>query len=159
MDTSFSKEDRFYQACSHGDSRAVRECLHGKMCINTRRSDGFTGLHIASYCSHTNIVRILSQNKAEIDLQDGNNETAPTNACQKGHKHVVKSLLEHTANVDINDEKGVTALMIACLNGHNHIVNLLLLHNAQIDKKTIVDETTALMIACEKGHNHVIQSL
>jgi ankyrin repeat protein len=123
---------------------------------------GSTALIEASHQGHTEIVRMLLENKnIEINQQDEYGWTALICASKKGHAEIVKILLENK-NIEINQKDklyGNTALICASQNGHVEIVKILLKNkNIEINQNNKYG-MTALMRASEEGHAEIVQIL
>ncbi|GFO13412.1 ankyrin [Plakobranchus ocellatus] len=121
------KEDIFLDACANGDCKKVSELLLNNFDVNAKTSEGWTGLHLASYKGHVDIVTILLNYDANIDMQDKKGFTALMYACQEGHENTVKVLLKHKARDDIIalDWVGSTAHLCAASNCNWEVCKLL----------------------------------
>lgn len=85
-----------------------------------------TALHYATKYGQTGIVRLLIDNKCNVDVQDKEyGTTALHKAALKGYTEIVKLLIANKCNVDVLNKGGDTDLQIAKRNGHKDIVNLL----------------------------------
>jgi len=67
----------------------------------------------AAGTGHTEIVRLLIDKGADVNLLDKNGETALMGAAGAGHTEIVKVLIDKKANVDTKNNNGVTALIKA----------------------------------------------
>ena len=105
-------------------------------------------------------VKNQLKNKFDINIQDGNNETAILIATDRKDIAMVSLLLEHNADVNIASDKiDNTPIMIASVKGYKDIVQLLI-------EKSNPDMTilngyggTALIPACERGHVDIVKLL
>lgn len=88
------------------DIRTGRACLN---LLNAKDIFGNTALHCAAARGHTDVVQVLIEKGADVDLQDGNGETPLMHAVAQGHIHrrldtnyikIIKMLL--AAGADIN---------------------------------------------------------
>lgn len=96
----------------------------------------------------------------ELDLQDGDGNTALFLACSGGHIRVVKSLLKAGANINVKSKGSVTPLYGAASNGHARIVEILLDWKTGPDITLRSDEgDNALEAAVKGGHNAVAELL
>ena len=91
------------------------------MCKN-----GFCPLNFASLRGHENIVKLLLNKSAAVNLCNEKGFCPLYVACENGHDSIVKLLLNYDADVNLCDEKGFCPLYVACYNGHESIVQLLL---------------------------------
>jgi ankyrin repeat protein len=124
---------------------------------------GSTALIEASHQGHTEIVRMLLENKnIEINQRDKEyRRTALILASYEGHVEIVKILLEKE-NIDINqkDKSGKTALMHASREGYEEIVKILLKNkNIEINHEDNWTGTTALIWASKWGHVEIVKML
>ena len=73
-----------------------------------------TALMLASYKGRVEIVKLLLNYGAQVDIKDNKNGwTALTHASINGHIDILKILLDHGAQVDVKDKVGSTAYMHA----------------------------------------------
>ena len=107
---------------------------------------------------HTEVVKLLHDYGAQVDLQDNDGWSALMFASDNGHTEVIKLLHEHGAQVDLQNNGGWSALMTASLNGHTEVVKLLNDYGAQLDLLNN-DGWSALMVASLNGHIEVVQLL
>jgi hypothetical protein len=116
-------EERLVQARS-GYARALGKELLPKLSCDCGR----TLLSFAAGGGHDDIVRLLLEKGAEIEVKDGKYSYALLSwAARNGHEAVVKLLLEKGAEIEAeDDESGKTSLQWAAGNGHEAIVKLLL---------------------------------
>lgn len=93
-------------------------------------------LNAASYRGHTNIVELLMQKGANIDInhRDSSGHTPLVMACIGKRKATAKRLIEIGAEVDKRTSEGPTPLMWACSSGYMGMAYMLLFEGANIDK-------------------------
>ncbi|KAF2347057.1 Ankyrin repeat-containing domain, partial [Trinorchestia longiramus] len=72
------------------------------------------------------IVRILVEHNAGVNLQSQNGFTPLYMAAQENHDAVVRYLLAHSANQSLATEDGFTPLAVALQQGHDKVVAVLL---------------------------------
>jgi ankyrin repeat protein len=77
---------------------------------------------VASLNGHAEIVKLLAENGAKLDLKSNDGTSALIFASQNGNIEIAKLLLEKGANPDLKDNKGKTALDYA---GNSDIKSLL----------------------------------
>uniref|UniRef100_A0A0G4FF66 Uncharacterized protein n=1 Tax=Chromera velia CCMP2878 TaxID=1169474 RepID=A0A0G4FF66_9ALVE len=82
---------------------------------------------------HTDIVRLLVDAKANVDMEDQDGMTAVMVASVNGHTDIVRLLVDAKANVDMLNKHGNTALLVASDEGHADIVRLLVDAKANVD--------------------------
>jgi len=105
------------------------------------------------------IIRCLVEKAhADVNVRDGNGNTALIYACQGNYKETVQYLISRGADVNVRDEYGSTALTYACTRNYKETVQYLISRGADVN---IRDEQggTALMGACIIGHASVVETL
>lgn len=80
--------------------------------------DGSTALHVACRNGHTEVIRLLSDERADTEAIDANERTALFWSCAKGHMEVAEYLLLHKAVPNKTDRHGATPLFAAMRNGN-----------------------------------------
>jgi uncharacterized protein YjlB len=149
-------EERLVQARS-GYARAL-----GKELLPELNCDcGRTLLSFAAGEGHDDIVRLLLEKGAEIEVKDGKYGYTPLLlATGTGHEAVVKLLLEKGAEIEVKGRSyGYTPLVWAAGNGHEAVVKLLLEKGAEIEVKAGSFGYTPLLLATGTGHEAVVKLL
>lgn len=114
---------------------------------------------LAAFDGHTQIVRMLLDNRARIDTRDNMGRTALMYAASGPNPETVQLLLERRADPNLADkEEKFTALMFAAAEGQIRVVEILLAHGADAALKD-ADGETALDFARQNGHTAVIRLL
>jgi ankyrin repeat protein/beta-lactamase regulating signal transducer with metallopeptidase domain len=90
----------------------------------------WTPLHYAVESGDARIVRLLSDNDADINAPTTDGQTPLHIACECGHKDVVEMLVAKGADINAKDDKGQTALSLAKAQEHDKIAELLRKHGA-----------------------------
>ncbi|KAK4512146.1 uncharacterized protein ATC70_013389 [Mucor velutinosus] len=103
----------FARAASNGDVTKVKEMLSDDSIrqhidINARDNDGTPPLIYAACFGKTEIVKILIEAGAQIDVQDSFGWSALMWATNNSHEALVKILLEHGASSQTKSAKGRT---------------------------------------------------
>jgi ankyrin repeat protein len=78
---------------------------------------GFTALRFACTKGHIEIVRLLLENSANIDVKDDIGFTSLSAASASGHTDVVKLLVENGADVETLGTDGKNIFHMACIEG------------------------------------------
>lgn len=94
---------------------------------NTRWN--LTPLHLASIFGHYQVVKLLINENADMNICDIEGLTALHRAALRGHKDVVRLLCE-IGKVNVRDENGKTALYYAASEGKYDVVRTLCEHKA-----------------------------
>jgi ankyrin repeat protein len=111
----------------------VREMLLLGVDPNARRSDGVTQLHVAAQMGFTEVVQVLVENGAGVDVvSEPGGFTPLLSAVAAEHLEVVKELLRLGASVSAVDRAGLTPLMLAATLGKMEILQELVAHGADI---------------------------
>ena len=161
------KNAKLIQASEKGNFADVQAVLTDGADINATevREDsgvyvrGLTALMMASTNGRTEVVKLLLDKGAEVNLKNNYGITALFMASANGHTEIVKLLLDKGAEVNVkNTDDGVTALFMASANGHTGIVKLLLDKGADVNVKNTYG-ITALFMASAHGHTEVARLL
>ncbi len=104
------------------------------------------------------IGELLLKNGADVNVQNGNGNTALYFAAQWNWAGVAKLLIDNGAVISIQTNKGWTALCRAAYKGHLEICELLIDSGADVNAKTNIGGT-ALIWTVRKGHLAVCKAL
>ncbi|ANB10997.1 Hos4p [Sugiyamaella lignohabitans] len=98
--------------CDKGDFERSKALIEMGVDVNDRDYAGNTALHDAALKGHLNIVELLLDNGAIIDIRSGISDldTPLIDATSRGHVEVVKLLLSRGADPRIFNAQGKTAL-------------------------------------------------
>ncbi|XP_063404193.1 uncharacterized protein LOC134687664 [Mytilus trossulus] len=148
------------QCCFKGDIDLVKWCLchctsHVNHCRNT---DKVSPLYISSAYGYIEVVKMLINNKADINNCRDTGESPLYIACQNGHTEVVQMLINNKADINKCRDTGVSPVYIACYKGHTDVVKMLINNKADINKCSDTGESP-LYFACYKGHTDVVKML
>jgi ankyrin repeat protein len=149
-----------------GASSLMREIVVGlNLKQYTDQSDesawGLRALDVAAFSGHFECVRVLmTEGKAEVNLQDNIGRTALYAAADQGHSECVEMLLiEGKAEVNLQDNKGCTALHIAASQGHSECVRVLITGGKAEVNLQDINGCTALYAAAHQGHSECVEVL
>lgn len=145
----------------------VRLLLSYEASCNSVDAAGSSPLHLAAWAGHVEVVEILLKTGPSIpnvNLTNGDKETALHCAAQYGHLEVVRLLLDSGAEPNIKNSKEETALDLAAQYGRRETVSLLLeTHPEMVGKFTaygsMVYLHTPLHLASRNGHKAVVAEL
>lgn len=90
---------------------------------------------MASALGNNEIVKVLIDNGADVNITIRGGETPLHHAAKEGHMDVVKTLLDRKADLNAQDEKGERSLTLAAQNGHADVVRYLLQRGADMYHK------------------------
>ncbi|KAG2460994.1 caskin-2-like [Polypterus senegalus] len=165
------KEQELLQAVKLGDYAAVQKLLakmkanrskllgSGKrLNINYQDFDGFSALHFAALTGTTDLISLLLEAKATVDIKDSNGIRPLHYASWQGMADKVLMLLRAGASVNMASQDGQIPLHLAAQYGHYEVSEMLLQHqsNPCILNKV---QKTPLDLACEFGRLKVAQLL
>jgi FOG: Ankyrin repeat len=88
--------------------------------------DSCTLLHLACLVANADILKIIVEHDADVELRDTNRNTAIMLAALMGKLSVIQLLVEHGASHLTFNCNGTTLLHFAAMSGSKDIVNLLL---------------------------------
>ncbi|KAK4874330.1 hypothetical protein RN001_013690 [Aquatica leii] len=111
--------------------------------INVSNSEGYTPLHTAAKHGRLNILRLLLDQGALVNIASSKEQLTPLHlACKHQRIKIVRELLQcGGCNIDVQDAKGNTPLHYACLSNDYSIVELLLLNNCDSSIKNASGKT------------------
>ncbi|CAG2110484.1 unnamed protein product, partial [Medioppia subpectinata] len=121
--------------------------------------NGWPPLFYACSHGHPDIIRMLLNQNARVDVFDERGQAALHIAAELGHEEVVDILLASNAFVNVRNKHGMTPLHLAARRGFNSIVKQLVLsHGALLDAFTLTKQTP-LHLAAENGQLEVCNTL
>jgi ankyrin repeat protein len=120
---AWSKREEIFELASEGKLEELRELL-GKVDDNARTKDGVnfvdavdgskrTPLHYAADREQVEVVKLLVESGATVDMKDEDGMTALLTAVMCEHEDIVKVLVDHGADVNAEDIDGETPLSLA----------------------------------------------
>lgn len=113
--------DELFNAARRGDAAAVKALLDHGVDVNTKFRYGATALSYASDKGHLEVVKLLLERKADVNVKDTFYGATPIIwAAQKGYAKIVEALLD--AGAEGRDD----ALEIGASSGHLELVKMLL---------------------------------
>lgn len=120
------------QAAEQGNQKAVFELIASGTSINSVDSRGRTALMAATHANQIDMVRVLLENGADVDLQDNMNDNPFLYAGAEGLLEILKLTIAAGANTKLTNRYGGTALIPACHHGYPECV-LELLDTTDVD--------------------------
>ncbi|XP_066560936.1 caskin-2 isoform X2 [Amia ocellicauda] len=165
------KEQDLLQAVKSGDLpsaqkllakvKANRSKLLGstkRLNINYQDSDGFSALHHAALTATTDLISLLLEAQATVDIKDSNGMRPLHYAAWQGKADCVHMLLRAGASVNTASQDGQIPLHLAAQYGHYEVSEMLLQHQSN---PCIINKAkkTPLDLACEFGRLKVAQLL
>ena len=107
-----------------------------------------TPIHLACYGNHVEIVQLLAEAGANVNIPNNYQQTPLRTASVKGFNSIISILKHHGADVNSVDKWNITPLFMAVRGGHVETVELLLSLGADktianLYGKTPIDEATS----------------
>lgn len=136
-------------AARHGRDGVVRDLLRAGANVNTVGNvHGDTALIAAVIGNHTETVKVLLDNGADVNAREEAGYTSLMRAVTLEYVSIIKLLLDAGADVNARNDWGETVLMHAVLSNHTNVVGMLLKAGANTDAADNKGRT-ALDIALE----------
>ncbi|KAG6541623.1 hypothetical protein Mapa_017016 [Marchantia paleacea] len=144
---------------SRGAIEEIREVLdHEPSVIDATDDSGFTAMHVAVSMKRPELVQVLLEYKANLELHNKAGQTPLQLAAQSGEALITELLLAKGAKTEATNQSGWTALHCATVKGHCEVMKLLIEGQANIDAH-IRDGRTAIHMAVAEGHKHCVNLL
>lgn len=165
------RENELIQAVKSGDVGTVQKLLAKvrtsknkllgstkRLNINYQDGDGFSALHHAALSGNSELLLLLLETQAAVDIKDGNGMRPLHYAAWQGQPEPVQLLLRAAASVNAASNDGQIPLHLAAQYGHYEVSETLLQHQSNpchVNKS----KKTPLDLACEFGRVKVVQLL
>ena len=107
------------------DIAAVKSALDSGVNVNTQDKRGRSLLLLATIDKQPEMAKLLVSYKADVNLQDGQQDSPFLYAGASGQTELVRLFLENGARFDIFNRYNGTALIPACERGHLETVKVL----------------------------------
>ncbi|XP_061604160.1 caskin-1 isoform X9 [Phyllopteryx taeniolatus] len=165
------KDQELLQAVKTEDLLAVQKLLQRprpgkakllgsakKVNVNFQDTDGFSPLHHAALNGNTELIALLLESQAAVDIRDQKGMRPLHYAAWQGKAEPMKTLLKSGSSVNIQSDEGQIPLHLSAQHGHYDVSEMLLQHQSN---PCIVDNAgkTPLDLACEFGRVGVVQLL
>lgn len=116
-----------------------------------------TPLIAAAAAGRAEVVTLLIENGAQIDLADQHQLTPLVHAAWHGHRSAMEVLLNHGAAPNVKPGE-LSALILAAEGGHEEVIQLLADRGANLDHADLLG-TTALIGAAKRGKTNAVRRL
>ena len=157
---NFDGETALWLACSYRQQDSVKILLGSGSNPNIACISGNTSLHAAinGRCSK-NIVSLILDHGADVNVANKANETALTLACSNKKEGVINVLLNARADPNIADATGKTCLHNAVIHEcSKDVLQNIIDHGADVNAVNMANKT-ALIIACVRKNEVAINVL
>lgn len=143
-------EITFFEAASIGELETIQQLAKANSeLLNGQGPDGFSGLGLACFFQHPELVQFLLQQGADPNIAAANGiGVYPIHsACAVSDYGITAMLLDGGANPNVKQQRDITPLHSAAHNGQLELAQLLLQHGADISVLTTEGQTPADMAA------------
>ncbi|XP_034045645.1 caskin-1 isoform X3 [Thalassophryne amazonica] len=129
-----------------------------KVNVNFQDTDGFSPLHHAALNGNLELINLLLESQAAVDIRDQKGMRPLHYAAWQGKAEPMKMLLKSGSSVNGQSDEGQIPLHLSAQHGHYDVSEMLLQHQSN---PCIVDNAgkTPLDLACEFGRVGVVQLL
>lgn len=115
-------------ACAYGYEGIATALLDKKATVNTKYNEVYP-IFAATRNDNTNLIQMLIDKGAYLNVKDNEGYTALMIAAQEGFAQTADFLINKGANINAETNNGHTALSIAIQNDHKDVIEILLKHN------------------------------
>ncbi|XP_018426724.1 PREDICTED: E3 ubiquitin-protein ligase MIB2 isoform X4 [Nanorana parkeri] len=143
---------------AQGNIGKVREMLQKHPDKVDIRNQGRTALQVASHLGHIEVVKVLIQANANIDLKDDEGDSALHYAAYGNQAAIIRLLLAKGANAELLNNAKCTALYIAVNKGFMEVVQVLCIPNCAINVQDLHGDTP-LHYAITADYRSIIEIL
>ena len=109
----------FFQAVEDNDVQKVQAALNQDIALDTENEIGQTALLVAASQGHTDLVKLLLEQGADVHACDDGGDSPLIKAMLLRSQEIITLLLEHGAEINVNklDKDGETLLTRAAWRG------------------------------------------
>jgi ankyrin repeat protein len=154
------ESNEILEAVRDGNIPGLKKLIKSKAKLDFVNSREMTPLMIASADNNLEIVKILVEAGANINIKNNENgKNALMYAASLGYFEVCDYLISQKGMlIDAKDKEGKTALMHAVFNARKEVVQLLIEKKANVHARTNTEES-ALSLAMRGGRAEIIKIL
>jgi uncharacterized protein len=153
-----ARQVQLIDAVKSGDLAAVRTVL-AQVDVNAGQDDGTTPLHWAVHLDRAQVVDLLIDAGAKVDVANRHGITPLAIACSNGNAGIIERLLKAGVQAISAFRTGETPLMVAARSGHTDAAKVLLAHGADVNARATSRGQTALMWAGARGDTAMLKTL
>ncbi|XP_067423322.1 E3 ubiquitin-protein ligase MIB2 isoform X5 [Emydura macquarii macquarii] len=126
---------------AHGNAAKVQDLVQKYPDKVDIKNQGRTALQVAAHLGQVEVVKILLQANASIDLRDEEGDAALHYAAFGNQAEVARVLVSQGANTDLLNNAKCTALYVAVNKGFTEIVRILCEHNCDVSLPDSFNDT------------------
>lgn len=131
-----------HDAVKEGDKEQVLVLAKTDLDINERNAYETTALQLAARDGNLEIMEILIDNGADVNLGESWLKIAPLHvAARNGNIAMLKLLIENGADMNIENHTGAKPIHYAARAGHSDVVDLLLAKGVDVNSRDAEDYT------------------
>ena len=149
-------EAEFLAAARHGSIHIIENFISRGVNLESLDAAGWTALRHAVHQGYTEIVAMLLEAGARVDVQTGGDMLME--AVVQEQEGIAKLLIAQGADANASDEMGASVLMHAAWHGQEAVARMLLEAGARANAAS-EDGNTALMNAVWRGHAGMVRIL
>lgn len=151
-------QSKFVKYCIAGDIVNVTELISKLRDLNAEDFNRNTAIHMAAKSNRLNIIKLLVENGADVNVSTSAGVTAIITAANRNYLNIVEYLVENGADTNLSTREGRTALIFA-ISGHNlEVVEYLVSVGADVNNVTN-SGWTALMHAASSNYLNIVKCL
>ena len=142
--SSNNLNEELIDAASNGDIIRTQNILNSSCCVDVNfLVTGHTALHAAAHNGNLAIIRMLFENKADIEIEDKDGDRAIHHAAFGNESDVIDLLESLTTKLDLNsmNKKKQTALHIAVNKQHLNVISTLIRLGCHVSLQDINGDT------------------
>lgn len=117
-----------------GDIESLKEMLDCGLDVNSKNYE-ISLLSFASFKGNEEMVKMLMERGADVNLKSEVGSTALINSARSGNKTILEMLINNGADVNAQESDGRTALMYAAWGNRTEIFKMLLAAGADVSLK------------------------
>ncbi|XP_074636507.1 uncharacterized protein LOC141894679 isoform X3 [Acropora palmata] len=147
---------KMFQAINDGDVNSLQEILKersGSLLNSFRTEEGDSPLHLAAQAGNTEVVKLLVENGAKVNVQNSENKTALHISVENKDEALVSYLTSNTAKFDIPDNDGITAEQLAINMEAESIIEMLQAAKDERQTRPSSFNVTALLLQALKSES------
>ncbi|MBK9130425.1 MAG: ankyrin repeat domain-containing protein [Gammaproteobacteria bacterium] len=114
---------------------------------------------VAAEKGHADVVALLIQKGADVNVSNHYGDTALKYAAQNGHVRAARVLLENGADANKGNYIRYIPMMDAVAEGHAEVVMLLIEYGADVDYENPNDSSGPMKIAYDREHSEIVDIL
>ncbi|KAG2459186.1 E3 ubiquitin-protein ligase MIB2 isoform X1 [Polypterus senegalus] len=143
---------------AHGNSSKIRDLVQKYPDKVDVKNQGKTALQVAAHQGHMEVVKILLQSNANIEIKDEDGDTCLHYTAFGNQSEIARFLLSKGASVNVLNNSLCSALHIAVNKGFTEVVRVLSEHNADVNLQDSYGDTP-LHDAIAKDFRNIIEIL